>query len=99
MHIAGIPKTAYGLTTHAALDGSMRQTAPAQARTCYRRTEPLPARRRRTRRGVDVGSALSPQDAVRFLRENKVVLVYDQTTRTLQAGTSGVAKTIVGKAG
>lgn len=62
------------------------------------RAEPSPARRRRTRRGVDVRSALSPQDAVRFLRENEVVLVYDQTTGTLQAGTSGVAKTISGKA-
>jgi hypothetical protein len=62
------------------------------------RAEPLPARRRRTRRGVDVRSALSPQYAVRFLRENEVALVYDQTTGTLQAGTSGVAKTIAGKA-
>ena len=62
------------------------------------RAEPSPARRRRTRRGVDVRSAFSPQDAVRFLRENEVVLVYDQTTGALQAGTSGVAETIVGKA-
>jgi site-specific DNA recombinase len=62
------------------------------------RAEPLPARRRRTRRGVDVRSALSPQNVVRFLRENEVALVYDQTTGTLQAGTSGVAKTIAGKA-
>jgi site-specific DNA recombinase len=62
------------------------------------RAEPLPARRRRTRRGVDVRSALSPQNVVRFLRENEVTLVYDQTTGTLQAGTSGVAKTIAGKA-
>jgi site-specific DNA recombinase len=62
------------------------------------RAEPLPARRRRTRRGVDVRSALSPQNVVRFLRENEVALVYNQTTGTLQAGTSGAAKTIAGKA-
>jgi site-specific DNA recombinase len=62
------------------------------------RAEHLPARRRRTRRGVDVRSALSPQNVVRFLRENEVTLVYNQTTGTLQVGTSGVAKTIAGKA-
>jgi hypothetical protein len=59
---------------------------------------PLPARLRRTRRGVDVCPALSLQDTVRFLREKKVTLVYDQTTGTLQAGTCGAAKTIAGKA-
>ena len=57
-----------------------------------------PARRRRTRRGVDVRAALSPEGAARFLRENKAVLVYHQATGTLKAGTSGTTKTISRKA-
>jgi hypothetical protein len=58
------------------------------------RTELSSARRRRTRRGVDVRPALSPQAAARFLRENEVVVVYDQATGTLHANTSGTVKTI-----
>jgi site-specific DNA recombinase len=57
-----------------------------------------PARRRRTRSGIDVQTVLSPQDAVRFLRENKVVLVYDQEAGTLKADPSGTTKTIARKA-
>ena len=61
------------------------------------RTELPSARRRRTRRGVDVRPALSPQAAARFLRENEVVVVYDQATGTLHADTSGTVKTIASK--
>jgi site-specific DNA recombinase len=59
--------------------------------------EPAPARRR-TRRGVDVRPALSPQDAIRFLRENQIALVYDQAAGTLQADKSHTATTIIRKA-
>jgi hypothetical protein len=45
-------------------------------------------RRRRTRRGIDVRAALSPQDAARFFRENETVLVYDQATETLHLSTT-----------
>jgi site-specific DNA recombinase len=55
-------------------------------------------RRRRTRRGVDVPPALSPQDAVRFFRESQIAVVYDQATGTLQAHNSETAKTIIKKA-
>jgi site-specific DNA recombinase len=58
------------------------------------RTELSSARRRRTRSGVDVRPALSPQAAARFLRDNGVVVVYDQATGTLHADTSGTMKTI-----
>ena len=61
--------------------------------------ELAPARRRRTRRGGDVRSALSPQDAIRFLRESQITLVYDQATGTLQADKSQTTKTIIRKAG
>ena len=44
-------------------------------------------------------SALSPQDAIRFLRESQITLVYDQATGTLQADNSQTAKTIIRKAG
>jgi site-specific DNA recombinase len=61
--------------------------------------ELAPVRRRRTRRGGDVRSALSPQDAIRFLRESQITLVYDQATGTLQADKSQTAKTIIRKVG
>jgi site-specific DNA recombinase len=58
--------------------------------------EPSPLRRRRTRRGVDVRSALNPQDTVQFFRESQIALVYDQVAGTLQADKSETAKTIIG---
>jgi hypothetical protein len=57
-----------------------------------------PVRRRRTRCGVDVRSALSPQDAIRFFRESQTALVYDQSTGTLRADKSEAARVIVRKA-
>ena len=60
--------------------------------------EPPQARRRRTRRGVDVPSAPSQQDAVRFFREGWIALVFDQTTGTLQADKGETAKVILRKA-
>jgi site-specific DNA recombinase len=60
--------------------------------------EPSPLRRRRTRRGVDVRSALNPQDTIQFFRETQITLVYDQVTGTLQAEKSETAKTIIRKA-
>ena len=62
------------------------------------RAEPLRVRRRRTRRGVDVRAAISPDDAIRFFRENEIALVYNQVTGVLQAESSDVAKTIIRKA-
>lgn len=59
---------------------------------------PPRVRRRRTRGGIDVRSALSPQDAARFLRENRIAIVYHQATRTLQAAQSEAAKIIIRKA-
>lgn len=58
------------------------------------RAELPPARRRRTRRGVDVRTALRPQAAVGVLRENKITLVYDEATVTRQGGKSETVKTI-----
>lgn len=69
----------------------------AVLRLLLTRAELPPARRRRTR-GVDVRTALRPQAAVRFLRENKVTLVYDQATVTRQDGKSETVKTIIRKA-
>jgi site-specific DNA recombinase len=60
--------------------------------------EPSALRRRRTRRGVDVRSALIPQDTVQFFRETQIALVYDQVTGTLQADKSETAKAIIRKA-
>jgi hypothetical protein len=62
------------------------------------RAEPPQARRRRTRRGVDVPSVLSQQDAVRFFREGRIALVFDQTTETLQADSGETVKTSLRKA-
>lgn len=69
----------------------------AVLRLLLTRAELPPARRRRTR-GVDVRTALRPQAAVRFLRKNKVTLVYDQATVTRQDGKSETVKTIIRKA-
>jgi site-specific DNA recombinase len=59
--------------------------------------EPSTLRRRRTRRGVDVRSALNPLDTVQFFRETQIALVYDQGTGTLQADKSETAKPSSGK--
>jgi site-specific DNA recombinase len=87
----GHPKNAY------VREDRVMEHLPALHLICTR-VDPSPARRRRTRRGVEVRSALSPQDAAEFFRENEVVVVYDQATATLHAGTSGPVKTIAGKA-
>jgi site-specific DNA recombinase len=47
-------------------------------------TELPPVRRRRTRRGADVRAAPAAEDVVGFLRENGIVLVYDQAAGTLR---------------
>jgi site-specific DNA recombinase len=60
-------------------------------------TELPRVRRQRTRYGVDVRAALGPQDAVKFLRENEAVLVYDQTTGTLNVMTD-ITKSLTRKA-
>jgi site-specific DNA recombinase len=60
--------------------------------------EPPAARRRRTRRGADVRPAVSPEEAIGYLREGGIVLTYDQAAGSVQAGTSAVAKTIIRKA-
>jgi site-specific DNA recombinase len=55
-------------------------------------------RRRRTRHGVDVRAALSPQDAIQFFRESQITVVYDQATGTLQVHKDEIAESIIGKA-
>ena len=55
-------------------------------------------RRRRTRSGVDVRPAVSPQDAARFFRENETVLVYDQTAGTLNVGKTDITESVIRKA-
>jgi hypothetical protein len=59
---------------------------------------PAQPRRRRTRRGVDTRRHPSPQEAIRYLRENETTLTYDQAAASLRAGTGGAAKTITVKA-
>jgi hypothetical protein len=61
-------------------------------------TEPVTARRRRTRRGTDVRPGADPEEAVGYMRENEIALAYDQATGTLRAGATGAAKIITGKA-
>jgi len=55
-------------------------------------------RRRRTRRGVDVRPAVSPQDAARFFRETETVLVYDLTAGTLNVGKTDITESVIRKA-
>jgi hypothetical protein len=62
------------------------------------RAESPQMRRRRTRHGIDVRAALSPQDAIQFFRENQIALIYDQATGALRADKSETAKTIIKKA-
>ena len=47
-------------------------------------TELPPVRRQRTRRGVNVRPVPGPEDTIRFLRENGIVLVYDQSDGALR---------------
>ena len=44
------------------------------------RAESPQMRRRRTRHGIDVRAALSPQAAIQFFRENQIALIYDRAT-------------------
>jgi DNA invertase Pin-like site-specific DNA recombinase len=60
--------------------------------------EPAAGRRRRTRRGADVRPQVSVEEAIRFLRERGIVLIWDPAAGTLQAGSTEAAKTITGKA-
>ena len=51
-------------------------------------------RRRRTRRGVDVRYQASPEDVIRYLREQQITLTYDPASGALDAGTAEAARTI-----
>lgn len=88
----GRPKNAYLREDRALEHLPALQLLLAQA-------EPATARRRRTRRGIDVRPAPDPQDAVRFFHENEVTLVYDQAVGTLSADRNETAKTIISKVG
>ena len=55
-------------------------------------------RRRRTRRGVDVRAPLSPEDVIAFLRENEIVLIYDQAAGTLHVGKTEITESVIRKA-
>jgi hypothetical protein len=59
---------------------------------------PAEGRRRRTRRGADARHQASPEDAIRYLREQQVTLTYDPATRTLHTGTAEAATTVTLKA-
>ncbi len=54
-------------------------------------------RRRRTRHGTDVRPAVSPEEAIRYLRDHQITLTWDPAAATLQAGTEAI-KTITCKA-
>jgi DNA invertase Pin-like site-specific DNA recombinase len=55
-------------------------------------------RRRRTRRGVDVRAALSPEDVIGFLRKNGIVLIYDQAAGALRIGETIMTESMIKKA-
>jgi site-specific DNA recombinase len=55
-------------------------------------------RRRRTRSGIDVRHQASPEDVIRYLRDQQVTLTYDPAAGTLHAGTGDAAQTITLKA-
>jgi len=55
-------------------------------------------RRRRTRRGIDVRGQVSEEKVIGYLRDRGITLTYDPAAGTLQAGTAGAAKTVIGKA-
>jgi hypothetical protein len=57
-----------------------------------------PARRRRTRRGIDARSQVSQEDALGYLRRQRMTLIWDQASGTLSAGTQA-AKIVTTKAG
>ena len=50
-------------------------------------------RRRRTRRGIDVGYQAAG-DVISYLREQQIVLIFDPASGTLRAGTGEAAQTI-----
>ena len=61
-------------------------------------TEPAGGRRRRTRRGADVRPAISPEEAIGYLREHEIPLTWDPTAGIVQADTAEATKTVTGKA-
>jgi site-specific DNA recombinase len=60
--------------------------------------EPAEGRRRRTRRGIDVRPAVSPEETIGFLRERGITLTWDPAAGTLQASTAEAVKTFTVKA-
>jgi site-specific DNA recombinase len=54
-------------------------------------------RRRRTRRGIDVRYQAAG-DAISYLREQQIILIFDPASGTLHAGTGEAAQTITLKA-
>jgi hypothetical protein len=60
--------------------------------------EPAAGRRRRARRGADVRPAVSPEEAIGYLRERRITLIYDPDAGTLRADGAEAAKTITGRA-
>jgi site-specific DNA recombinase len=60
--------------------------------------EPGTRRRRRTRRAADVRSAISPEEAIGFLREYQITLTWHAAAGTLQVGTTKAIKNVTGKA-
>ena len=55
-------------------------------------------RRRRTRRGADVPRAVTPDEAIGYLREHEIPLTWDPTAGIVQADTAEATKTVTGKA-
>jgi site-specific DNA recombinase len=55
-------------------------------------------RRRRTRCGVDLRHAISPEEAIGFLREHQITLIWDPAADTAKADTSEALKNIAGRA-
>jgi hypothetical protein len=60
-------------------------------------TEPATGRRR-TRRGADVRAQASPEMVIRYLREHRITVTWDQAAATLQATTSEAISVFTGKA-
>ena len=50
-------------------------------------------RRRRTRRGIDVGYQAA-EGVISYLREQQIILIFDPASGTLHAGTGEAAQTI-----
>jgi len=62
-------------------------------------TEPARGqRRRRTRRGIDIRHQFTAGDAITYLREQQLTLIYDPAAGTLHAGTGDAAQAITLKA-